>query len=530
MLWLLAQLVDPALQPGPVRLPSAPALERPGPGTQLSPEIKGLIHYSPEALEEMLGSCSQEQDRLARLNACAAALTAQFVTDGYVNSRVYVETSPPPGRLEVVEGQLVEVRVQCNDPSLAKRVRRLLAPLQQGPLHLPSLEAALLRLKQQPEIANVRASLGRLGSDPTRAVLNLVVIPAPNPLQGEFSLRNDGNPGTGEARGLLAVQKKEVLSRNDNLFFYGELDSDNTRELGYMLGSISYTAPLNDKLSLTGAFGFSRRQLVEVEQPLHELSYRQLQGYGQLNWSLAETLDQQWYAFAGLSVNRNDVFLDGRSIPLIVGGGDYGWLRTGFLRAGLGFNGNKGTLAWGGNIYGLQGLAGLSTPHQLSNLGQLGVYPGEARAIGAVLAASWAPESRLQINLRGATQLALAELTSDMGFTLGSDAGLRGLPGQLVSGDNGYLGNIELVWTAWKGARNRFQLVPFIGAGGVQSERNGTFFQDTAGSGGILGRWLQGNRWSLEIGWVSPFQTEEQELWNDWLLSKGLYTQFKLRF
>ena len=140
MLWLLAQLVDPALQPGPVRLPSAPALERPGPGPQLSPEIKGLIHYSPEALEEMLGSCSQEQDRLARLNACAAALTAQFVTDGYVNSRVYVETSPPPGRLEVVEGQLVEVRVQCNDPSLAKRVRRLLAPLQQGPHHRLPIE------------------------------------------------------------------------------------------------------------------------------------------------------------------------------------------------------------------------------------------------------------------------------------------------------------------------------------------------------------------------------------------------------
>jgi hemolysin activation/secretion protein len=131
---------------------------------------------------------------------------------------------------------------------------------------------------------------------------------------------------------------------------------------------------------------------------------------------------------------------------------------------------------------------------------------------------------------RIAGQLALNPLTSDMGFTIGSDNGLRGLPGQLVSGDSGYLGSLELAYTLWSKAQQSLQLAPFIGAGGVQSYRDSLSFSDTAGAGGVLLRWLQTERWSMELGWVSPFLTENQPLWNDWLLSKGLYSQLKLRF
>jgi len=136
----------------------------------------------------------------------------------------------------------------------------------------------------------------------------------------------------------------------------------------------------------------------------------------------------------------------------------------------------------------------------------------------------------LQLSVRSAAQWALNPLTSDMGFSIGSDSGLRGLPGQLVSGDSGYLGYIEAAYSLWKGRSNRLQLVPFIGAGGVQSNRNSTNFNDTAGAGGAFLRWQQGNNWIVELGWVGPFQTEEQTLWNNWLISDGLYSQIKVRF
>jgi hypothetical protein len=404
MFWLLAQLVEPALQPGPVRLPASAPLERPAeqplaPPIELSPELKGSGLYSPEALQDQLERCGQTPSSAIApgttpsqtLNTCAAALTAQLVARGYVNSRVIVDALSSPPRLELVEGRLVELRVHSSNSALARRSRRWLAPLQRGALHLPSLEEALQRLRQRPEVASVRGGLGRLGSDASKAVLNLTVEPARQPVNGELSLRNDGNPGTGEARGLLTLSKTGLLQHSDQLLLYGEIDTDQEPEIGYLVGSLSYTAQINDQLSLTGAFGISRRNLVEVANPYHDLSYRQLQGYGQLNWTLKDGLSQQWYSFAGLSLNRNDAFLRGDAVPLVVGGGNDGWLRTGFLRAGLGFNGSAQALAWGGQLYGLQGIAGFSTAGQQQALGEVGVHPGEARALGATLATSWWP-------------------------------------------------------------------------------------------------------------------------------------------
>ena len=542
MLWLLAQLVEPALQPGPVRLPSNVPIERAAPATaapavELSPELKDSRLYTPEALQDQLERCQQENpinNNIQNLNNCAAALTAQLVAKGYLNSRVIVDQLTNPARLELVEGRLVELRVQSSNASLARRVKAWLAPLQQGALRVDLLEESLQKLRQRPDIAAVRGNLGRLGSDPAKAVLNISVEPAAQPIRGEISLRNDGNPGTGEARGVIGLSKIGLLQNSDQLLVFAEINTDRDPEVGYVLGSISYTANLNNQLSFTSAFGYSRRNLIETDKPYHDLSYRQLQGYGQLNWNLIDGLSSQLYAFAGLSVNRNDAFLADKAFPLLVGGNNNSWLRTGFIRAGLGFNNSGQSLAWGVQLYGLQGIQGFSTQNQQLALAEVGIRPGEARAIGASLSGSWLALPKLQLSVRSAAQWALNPLTSDMGFSLGSDSGLRGLPGQLVSGDSGYLGYIEAAYTLWKGGSNRLQLVPFIGAGGVESNRNSINQQDndTAGAGGAFLRWQQSNNWSLELGWVEPFQTADKrlKLWKNWLLGDGLYSQIKVRF
>ena len=50
------------------------------------------------------------------------------------------------------------------------------------------------------------------------------------------------------------------------------------------------------------------------------------------------------------------------------------------------------------------------------------------------------------------------------------------------------------------------------------------------GSAGVLLRWLNGRHWNLELGWVSPFDTEERPYWDDWLLGSGVYTKLQYRF
>ncbi|MFI0404255.1 MAG: ShlB/FhaC/HecB family hemolysin secretion/activation protein, partial [Cyanobium sp.] len=212
---LLAQLLAPSVQPGPVRLPAgpappaapasspipskssplilpSPAPDRPLPAppnqvpsdskTSILPRVDGLTLYPQAELERTLQPCLLEPpaDRLSR---CAALLSSRLVVDGYINTRVFPQTEPAPGgTLLVVEGRIVEVRVSSPDRALQRRLQRLVLPLQGQVLHLPSLQRALNQLDQFPGVGSLTASLNRLGGDSTKAVLELQAQSASRPL------------------------------------------------------------------------------------------------------------------------------------------------------------------------------------------------------------------------------------------------------------------------------------------------------------------------------------------------------------
>jgi hypothetical protein len=184
---------------GPVRLPGpAPPAARPQRPPTKAPEpipapllpaaplprVEGLERYSPAVLLRLLAPCLQPEPGGAappsaseRLERCAALLTSRLVADGYVNSRVFPLPDPAPnGTLLVVQGRIVEVRVESSNAALRRRLQRLVLPLQGQVLHLPSLERQLDLLERLPGVSGVRASLNRLGGDSTKAVL---VFPAP---------------------------------------------------------------------------------------------------------------------------------------------------------------------------------------------------------------------------------------------------------------------------------------------------------------------------------------------------------------
>ena len=558
MLLLLAQLVAPPLQPGPVRIPEpiptertpsrpvddvplnpAPLQEPQQPQRPTSqeqttapwvPPVEGSAPYSSEQLTEIISSCSEGSPSLS-LQRCAEALTAQLQRDGYVNSRVFVEEEPAPGRLVVVTGHLVELHVDATTPALEHRVRKALANLIQKPLLLPALQTRLRQLKQQQVVGSISGNLGKLASDPTQAVLRITVTPPTHPWRGDLSVRNDGNAGSGEWRALAILQKQQVLMEGDVIQLYGEGNADSDPEFGAGIGSISYTLPLSDNINFTGSFGASRRNFVEASGLSHGLSFRQYQGLGQFQWTFAENDNQSWYAFAGISANHNNSYLNDESVPLILGGGLDGDLTTGYLRLGVGNGGQYGSWAWSGQVYGLQGLAGFSSTDELRNLGFFGVNPGESRALGGIITNGWSLSRTLQLSLRAAGQISFNELTNDMGFSLGSDTGLRGLPGTLISGDDGWLASTELSWTFWQKDQNAFQLVPFIGMGGISTTRDDITISDTIGSGGMMLRWLNGQHWSVELGWIEQFNADNNtQIWDDWLLGNGLYGKVRFRF
>ena len=549
MLPLLAQLVAPPLQPGPVRLPGTGQQQtRPAPPPQLRPtpettplpaapsttaaipRLRGFNPYSSAELSRILGSCLSGKEPAAGLSNCAAVLSSRLFADGYINSRVIPQPDPLPGDLEVVAGKIEAIQVVSSSGRLQRRLQRLLAPLQGSVLRLPTLSATLNQIQQLPGMGLLKINLNRIGEDSSRALLLVTAEPGAQPLRGELALRNDGNGGSGQFRGLATLVQNSALLKGDSMLLFGELNADSDPELGSLNGSLSYTLPLLDQFSLTTAFGASRRNLVEAPQPYHDLSFRQLQLFSQLDVTLHESLQNRWSAFVGLSANRNDAFLSGESIPVIVGGGDQGWLRSGFARLGLGYNRAAGPLAFNASLYGLQGIGAISTAAQLQELNFLGIVPNQSRAIGSQLATFWQLAPRWQLELRAAGQLAFAPLTNPMGFSLGSDNGLRGLPGQVVSGDSGLLGSAELAWLLWRGTRDALQLVPFMGAGRVWTEVPGATFSESAGAGGVLLRWSRGRHGELELGWVRQFQSGSWAYWDQWILGSGFYTKVAYRF
>ena len=492
--------------------------------------MKGLTVYTREQLEGILGNCGSGADPTQRLKECAAALTARLVADGYINTRVYTEGSPSPGHLEVVEGRIVELRIKSDDTRLSRKVQRLLSPLQGSILHLPNVEEQLQLLKRLPGITNVRGKLSRLGSDPAQGVFTVTLQAAGSPWQGELSIRNDGSNGSGEGRAVGTLVKSDLATRGDTFLVYGEVDSDNTASLGAVISSISYTVPIVDELTFTGSFGYSRRNLIELPDPSDGISTNQFQGLGQFEWVFKDTLSQRWSVFAGFSGNRSNTYLDGKTLPDLVPES----VRTpknGYVRLGINANGLNGLIGWAGNLYVLQGIAGVTPEQQRKELAQVGIKPGAATALGGLMSLGWGFAPSWQLNLRAGGQWGLNPLTNSMQFTVGSDAGIRGLPGQLISGDSGWLGTAETTWTFWQNKANALQLVPFIGVGGVQTSLKGATFSDTVGSGGILARWLAGNDWQVELGWVEQFETNDNVgTWTDWALGKGLYAQVKYRF
>ena len=554
----LAQQVAPPLQPGPVRLPSTtienrstpdrdPIFERtnlidsgsyktdknsmpwPSKSANWTPDLVGDDFFTDDQLKNTFKTCRQESVSKT-LNNCAAQLTALLLSKGYINSRIYVVHTPEPGALEVVLGRISEVNITSSDPELKVKAEKELNQLIGEVLHLPTLEKTLMRLRKSGS-GQIKGGMQRLGSDPGRAAIQLTVEPTPpTPLKGEVALGNNGNIGSGEWRSSTTLVKKDLMKHGDIALVYFELDADGQLELGTGITSLTYGYPLNEALTLTGSIGYSHRRFVELKQPAFNFNFRTTQGLLQLEQELISHHSWHWTGAMGISISQTSSFDGNSSIPLVLGGGPDGYLASSNLKLHTNIRHQSSRSTWNANLYFLQGIAGITKNSHRHNFNLQGVDIGEARAIGGLLDVSWILTPKLAFSGRAAGQYALSPLPSSMTFSVGSDVGLRGFPGSLVSGDNGWLGVAELVWTAWSDGQQALQLVPFIGAGGIQTNVLGFVFEDNIGSSGVIGRYVKGS-WQVELGWVTTFLDQDNPgLWNDWVLGNGLHTKVRYSF
>ena len=558
---LLAQLVAPPLQPGPVRLPAttAPQERRTQPDDQpvlqpnltptpkesdqlpksegvpalipsWRPTVIGDSPYSSDEIETDLKRCGKTTPA-ETLKACAAALTARFIKDGYVNTRVYTLPEPKPGALEVVMGVIAELQVESSNEELKAKVEAQLAPLLGSVLHIPTLEKALVEVRRGG-VGEIAGNMGRLGSDPTKAVVTLAVEPSPpTPLRGDFSVGNNGSPGNGEWRSNAVLLQGDFIKRGDTALLFLELKNDGQLELGSTLLSATYTYPLSDKWNLTGSLGYSHSNFVEFRGDNHKLNFRTLQGLVQVDTVFHQGDSLTWTGAAGISASRTASFQGNSSMgDFVVGGGEDGRVRSGNLKLSTTVSGITGPSAWNANGYLLQGIAGITSDEHLKNFDTQGIDVGEARALGGLANLTLLAAPNVAVKLLGAGQVAFNPLPSSMGFSLGSDVGLIGLPGSIASGNSGWLAIGELIWTVWKNDRQQLQLIPYVGKGGLHTDFADQLLEDDIGSGGLIARYTQ-DRWQVELGWVNTFDTDDNPgVWNDWWLGHGVHTKLRYAF
>ena len=117
-----------------------------------------------------------------------------------------------------------------------------------------------------------------------------------------------------------------------------------------------------------------------------------------------------------------------------------------------------------------------------------------------------------------------------MSFGVGGSSGLKGLPKSFTGGDSGWLSDVELVFTPWAKEKKAIQVLPFLGFGEVVTDVQNTITKDSAGSYGLLLRYINSSN-VFEIGLANFIKTDDNTgTWNNWMLGDGIFSNLKFIF
>ena len=563
MATLVAQMVAPNTQPGPLRLPAKQpqtttganndpnqleldqGLELPNtnqknkqrdanksdPGPDQQIRIKGELPYDSKELKEILGTCTAEIDIQSRLTECAATLTTQLVSDGYINTRVFVTTTAEGAQLELIEGRITEIRVSGASESLNEVVYNELEQLKSGALNIFKLDQKLATIRQDRLIQRLQARLKRIGSQISETALIVDVEPRQFPWQGFVQASNDGSGGTGELRAVGVVSKENIVKDSDTLLLFSEISGNLDPDFGSLLGSISYRYPIASALDLTLAGGYSHRRLIDSSSNNTLISYRMKQGSIQLDWNVMQTPQQIWSVFGSFSGDQSRLFIDGHPIGKKTSLDSIQRKpRSAFARFGVSGLGAGPKHRWMTTLYAIQGVAASVPERQRQLRFRDGVDVGKALALGGQAGLEWDLNNSLMFKANVTGQFAVHPLMPSMGFVVGADQGLIGLPSQWISGDSGWLGVAELPWTFAEGRQGTFQLVPYLGGGGVQTEADRIEDSNSVISYGLFVRYQNKDKnFNLDVGVVDN-TTKKPQNSSSVLLNQGLYLSTSYHF
>lgn len=441
---LQQQLQTPTPSPKPgrgidIQAPT-PAPTLPG-GMQVTLQavhFSGNTVFTDAALQAVVGDVVGKPFDMAQLRALVEGVNLHYRRHGHPFARAFL---PPQAlndgtlRIDVVEGRYGQVQALGDDARLTAQAQAFLAPLQPGALiENAPLERATLILNDQPGIV-ARPTL-RPGQTLGTGDLD-VAIERGQRYNAELGLDNHGNRYTGQARARFNLDINSPFRLGDQAILRSLVTAQ-----GLWFGQLGYSLPLGAS-GLRGQWGYAHTtyELGEEFSALRAHGTADVSSVGLSHpWlrsqsaNLTVSATYQYKTLADqqeATSTRSDK--SSQSLPIAL---DFYW-RDGLSGGGI----TQGSLSW------TPGQLRLADPLRIADASTARQH-GRFDKTNLDLVRLQALPKHLSLFARASAQWTNDNLDSSEGFGLGGPSGVRAYPIGEGYGNRGWVGQLELRYTA----------------------------------------------------------------------------------
>ncbi len=480
-------------------------------------EILGSTVFPRQELQKMAAELVGQSVTIGQLQGLVNQINQKYQSLGFITSRAVLRPQTIRSGviyIDIIEGKLEKVELQRPPNSLQRLQDKYftdrLSLDDNAPLNFTTIEAELQKLRANPLIADIKATL-KAGSGEGLSILQLIVTEAPS-FNTQIGIDNYGNPNTGSFRASLALTEQNLTGNGDRLgVSYARSGQSNTISGLYSIpvnpqgGTLTLQGLSGINPIIEGGFSFN----LATESRLLDLSYRQ---------PLVHTPNTEFSLSFALASEESRILIDQNLIPdgatrstVVRLGQEYvsrdsrgGW----FLRSSLGL--------------GLDGLG--ATIRSGAPDGKFFVWNGQAVRLQK-LSNDQETIGQLRLNWQYGGD-ALPPLNR---FGLGGALSVRGYRQGFATGDSGIQGTIEVEVPIARNERGQsvVKLYPFMDAGTVWNQNGDGANQTLWGIGAGLG-WQISGKFNLRFDYGIPLITVDKR--GNTLQDQGIYFTINSNF
>ncbi|MGR3278865.1 ShlB/FhaC/HecB family hemolysin secretion/activation protein [Acaryochloris marina NIES-2412] len=464
--------------------------------------FKGNTVYRDEDLQQIAAPYLEGPQSIVELQELTQKIVAFYENAGYVvtsaalaqqqNSKI--DPSKAVVTILITEGTLENIDIQ-GAKRLEKYVRQRL-PEPNSIINEDTILEDIRILQADPLVEKISVGLTK-GSFRNRYTLNVRVTPAKQ-RSLVFALDNNRSPTVGSFQRSIEFTDRNLVGLGDNFNLkVGNTDGSTSVQFAYSL-------PVNSQNGTVGVKYFYGSSKV-VEDPFDGLDIEADAEFWEL-WFRQPiiqkaTINSVEEVALGLSFTResSDFSLLGIPFPVSRGADELGRTRTSVLRFSQDWSkqSNKTILFLRSQFNVGLDILGATTDDDGPD-GRFFAWKAQGLLVQRLFD-DWT------IALRSELQLSESTLVPSEQLSLGGFSSVRGYRQNLLLGDNGWLGSIELGIPLYSGSIGNFGLTPFFEAGTIWN--NEPQFIPTASTLATIGvglRYQRGDCPSVRLDWGTP--------------------------